>query len=351
MSRPLENPKVTFAAVVDKYLVANRGADLFTMFRSSIGMMSSILELAPDTIINLHWISGAVSTDQIKMIAARFERVFWTLHDYRPLTGGCHFPGDCKGYLTGCSACPMARSIFWPQIEKGAASISEYFKPVNLTLVCPSEGLRLAAAESALGLHARVVKIPNVSSVASAPRELRNSGENLKVRLPSVFLFAAADVREKRKGLVGVISWWTAEARTPDAQLWIAGEGSEGFADSSKNIISFGTLTKSKLEEKMSEASYFVFASDADNAPGVIQEAIASEMVVICMNTKMQAWLQLDGIFSIPPEEVEWELLESLYSSSAGAAIQSNSKFLDDSRPESVAKAYQLLYQKKPLST
>jgi hypothetical protein len=243
----------------------------------------------------------------------------------------------------------MARSVFWPQIEKGAACISESFKTGNLTLVCPSEGLRLAAAESLLGLHARVVKIPNVSSIASAPRELRNSGENLKVRFPSVFLFAAADVREKRKGLGGVISWWTAQARTPDAQLWIAGEGSEGFADSSRNIISFGTLTKSKLEEKMAEASYFVFASDADNAPGVIQEAIENEMVIICMNTKMQAWLQLDGIFSIPPEEVDWELLESLYSSSAEAAIQSNSKFLDDRRPESVAKAYQGLYQ-EPLS-
>jgi hypothetical protein len=70
----------------------------------------------------------------------------------------------------------------------------------------------------------------------------------------------------------------------------------------------------------MSEASYFVFASDADNAPGVIQEAIASEIVLICMNTKLQAWLQLDGIFSIHPREVEWELLGSLYSSSTKAA-------------------------------
>lgn len=27
--------------------------------------------------------------------------------DYSPMTGGCHFFGDCKKYITGCGACPM----------------------------------------------------------------------------------------------------------------------------------------------------------------------------------------------------------------------------------------------------
>jgi hypothetical protein len=87
LGRPLENPRVTVAAVLHKYLVAKMGADRFTMFRNAIGMMSSILELALDMIINRHWISGALSKEQISKIASRFEGVFWTLHDYPPLTG------------------------------------------------------------------------------------------------------------------------------------------------------------------------------------------------------------------------------------------------------------------------
>jgi hypothetical protein len=75
--------------------------------------------------------------------------------------------------------------------------------PGKLTPFCPSERLRLANEEGALGLNASVTKIPNVSSVASSPRELRNSEKILEVRVPTVFYSLRLKSKKYGKALSG----------------------------------------------------------------------------------------------------------------------------------------------------
>ena len=57
-------------------------------------------------LIHLHWINkGIWSKEFIGFLIRLGKPVVWTLHDMWPFTGGCHYPGDCEGYLSGCKEC------------------------------------------------------------------------------------------------------------------------------------------------------------------------------------------------------------------------------------------------------
>lgn len=38
---------------------------------------------------------------------SRHRPVFWTLHNFWPITGGCAFPGECPRFGHGCGDCPQ----------------------------------------------------------------------------------------------------------------------------------------------------------------------------------------------------------------------------------------------------
>ena len=53
-------------------------------------------------IIHLHWPTWGVTPRQLGNWLATGRVVFWTLHDFDPMTGGCHYPAGCDQYQTAC---------------------------------------------------------------------------------------------------------------------------------------------------------------------------------------------------------------------------------------------------------
>lgn len=49
-----------------------------------------------------------------KTIEAIYDKLhcqfYFRCVDYSPMSGGCHFVGDCQKYMTGCGACPAIYS-------------------------------------------------------------------------------------------------------------------------------------------------------------------------------------------------------------------------------------------------
>jgi glycosyltransferase involved in cell wall biosynthesis len=82
--------------------------DLFSRLKTPYRVSEHPLVKKAD-IIHLHWISGMVHPNEFfpKILG---KPVVWTLHDSNPFTGGCHVPGDCERYQTGCGACPQLNS-------------------------------------------------------------------------------------------------------------------------------------------------------------------------------------------------------------------------------------------------
>lgn len=63
-----------------------------------------------DVVFVVFW-QGMFSFQTIEAIYDKFysQFYFWCV-DYSPMSGGCHFIGDCQKYMTGCGACPAIYS-------------------------------------------------------------------------------------------------------------------------------------------------------------------------------------------------------------------------------------------------
>lgn len=73
-------------------------------------------------IIHLHWVQQGFLSMRglIKLFSLPHKRFYWSLHDFWPITGGCHIPyflhkGEthfCEKYLSHCSMCPLLNSKY-----------------------------------------------------------------------------------------------------------------------------------------------------------------------------------------------------------------------------------------------
>jgi len=186
------------------YLDHNRTAESnsnFTLSESGLAIEDHPL-VRDAEMLHLHSVTRFLSPAAIESIARMGKPVVWTLHDHRPFTGGCHFPGDCSKYATTCSGCPQLGwdPYFIPEAQLGDAL--ELIPARRITYVAPTEFLANKARESALLQNSRVEVIPygidpRVFQVKWKPQAKSHLGLD-----PGAlhFLFVANELGEARKG-------------------------------------------------------------------------------------------------------------------------------------------------------
>ena len=52
-------------------------------------------------VINYHWTGGFLFNKQY----LNSSKVYWTLHDMNPFTGGCHYNNTCRQFEANCEEC------------------------------------------------------------------------------------------------------------------------------------------------------------------------------------------------------------------------------------------------------
>jgi glycosyltransferase involved in cell wall biosynthesis len=86
----------------------------------------------------------------------------WTLHDWWGITGGCHFPGDCKRHRSGCGLCPVLGSNAKLDLSRlNFAAKSRIWPKANVRLTSVSSSLRADIQGSRLLKGKPVEVIPN----------------------------------------------------------------------------------------------------------------------------------------------------------------------------------------------
>ena len=162
---------------------------------------SQATRLDPD-LVNLHWICRGYV--QIETLAKFNKPLVWTLRDMWAFTGGCHYDGDCEGYLDSCGSCPQLDSSKnydlsrWIWRRKAKA-----WKNLDLTIVTISSWLGKCATSSSLFKDLRVEVIPNGLDLQqyrpfnrTVARELLSLPQDKKL-----VLFGASNATsDKRKG-------------------------------------------------------------------------------------------------------------------------------------------------------
>lgn len=331
-SAPLADPIQAMAVVLDQFVLAKPGSALFTVFRNRISRLADKVE-AFGGVLHLHWMPAACSDALISEFTGRALKTVWTLHDYRPLTGGCHYPADCLGYANGCKGCPQARTLASGTIARSLSRKTKSLTGSRITFASPSVGLFQAAQQSFVAREHDIKLIPNPVASVDLGSDLAGSVSDSKH-----YIFVAANVTEKRKGLDRVLAWWANEAQQGE-KLLLVGQHSEKFASRDNGIVAAGSLAPAELANAYRGSKALVMASREDNAPGVLAEAALHGVPIICLDAQMKDWLASDGLQTYSVEQVR-----QLSSREAESLRQRYELFLAEREPRLVAQRYLELY-------
>ncbi len=249
------------------------------------------LRLVKDSdIIHLHWINqGFLSLHGIKKLIKTGKPLVWTFHDMWAFTGGCHYSGECTGYLNECGNCPFLRNPGPHDLSYRLLKIKErIYKNANITIVGSSEWMASVARQSSILKSFRVESIP-----IPVDTSLFCPGDKLKTRsslnLPEskfVILAGAANMKDKRKGYhflieaLHLLSDRSAEFR--DNAVLVTFGKSDETVNPGIPVYANHFLSNEKAIATLYQASdIFILPSLEDNLPNTVIESLACGVPVV----------------------------------------------------------------------
>lgn len=161
----------------------------------------------PHHIYHFHWMTGMINLHSLEKIRELETKVVWTFHDYRPVTGGCHFTSNCRQIHEDCTNCPMVRSIFKRNVHKNRLTRNKFFKNNhNLILVSPSKSMQRNLMTS-INQEVHYIENPIDSKYFQEPKgrtELKGTSLD---RYDLVLGFVAQDINDPRKNYAELIKF------------------------------------------------------------------------------------------------------------------------------------------------
>ncbi len=267
------------------------GATLASVMYPSIGL-DYLEQLKALDVINLHWIPGLISLENIVKIHNLNKPIVWTLHDQNPFTGVCHYTDGCVKYKESCSNCPqLVKDEF--NIASKILELKVNNMPKDIVVVTPSKWLAEIAKESKVFKNNRVEVIPNsLDTEIFRPIEKNIAKRELGIESDvKIILFGAGELTEKRKGfkyLLDATEYLKQDIYIQELlklnRLLILTFGRNNKALDDMNIP-YMELDYIHDEEKLaniySAADVMVIPSLQDNLPNTMLESIACGTPVV----------------------------------------------------------------------
>ena len=265
------------------------GFDRKVLFQVSIANTGTDISQHPlikeADIIHLHWINqGFLSFSGIKKLIATGKPIVWTLHDCWIIDNGIyHYPGSRESAKK--LMIDLNKSVLKRKNDLGLSKI---------TFVGCSNWIANEARKSALLSGADIFSIPNpIDTDAFRPINKKEARSYLSLSQDKyIFLFAAAKVSDKRKGLSHFINAYhilKKQLSLIEEKVEILIMGNLSHEDIKTYPFSVHTLgyisDKEKLSAVYSSADLFVIPSLEDNLPNTIMESMACGTPCIGFNT------------------------------------------------------------------
>lgn len=232
-------------------------------------------------VINIHWVQhGFLGIREWAQLGALGKPVIWHLHDFRPFTGGCHYPGACPNYLQACGQCPALRTS-----SRGDESARQWqqqaaiYQRYPMVMAGASDWITREAQRSGLGAWVQAVHIPNpidTRQYAPGPREASRSAFGLPQDVP-LLLFASMNATDERKGFRQLIEALNHLSRqNPLVELIVVGKSKPEWAHSLPcRAHLLGSLSPDRMIDAYRAADVFVLPSLEDNLPNTVLESMA----------------------------------------------------------------------------
>ncbi len=237
-------------------------------------------------IIHLHWVAGFLHLPSLLIPTLATKPIIWTLHDFSPITGGCHYPASCEKFISGCHSCPVLSSsqqhdrstIGWRRRQAIFADIGN-----RLQFTAPSEWLVGQAEKSGVLDGHKVHLLRNTLDLnCFQPRDSLTCRRllNLPEDRPIV-LFVADKANDLRKGGDWIEPIVTEIRLNMDCHF--ASVGSRSAIVNLSDYTPFGAIHDDRLMALIyAAADVFLLPSRDDNLPNTAIEALATGTPVVC---------------------------------------------------------------------
>ncbi len=119
-------------------------------------------------VIHLHWVQHAfVSLHGIALLLEVGKPLFWSLHDFWPIMGGCHIPytydggrvAFCEHYLSGCDKCPLLKHS---SLSSRQFLVKSRLPYDHIHFIAVSHAVAEVVKRSPLSCHSQVSVLPNM---------------------------------------------------------------------------------------------------------------------------------------------------------------------------------------------
>jgi glycosyltransferase involved in cell wall biosynthesis len=239
----------------------------------------------PDIII-IHWVANFINIFTIKKLAGITKaKTYWIMMDNAPLTGGCHYPWECKGYQINCADCPAILDPLKKIISQKNLAIKKQNLPENLELIAFSDFDYKRAKESVLFQN------KNVHKMLSPIDETKFMvGDKLKAKAhfgirpeQKVIFYGSISLNNKRKGgqyflaAINKLQCFLINEKKnlDDYVILIAGiDRNNLFNDIKIPVIQSRYMSESILIKAYQAAQVFVSTSLEDSGPTMINQSI-----------------------------------------------------------------------------
>jgi glycosyltransferase involved in cell wall biosynthesis len=250
----------------------------------------------PDAIF-VHWVSNFINTATVKKLAELTQaKMYWVMVDNAPITGGCHYPWECKGYQNDCSDCPALLTDSKKYVAQRNFALKKASVPANLKVLTLSTADKLRAEQCGFykGKEAQVIFHPIDEGVfQKLSREESLQYFNLPLDKKILF-FAATDLSERRKGYKEL----TEGLRLFEQSIISKGENPQDYllvtagrqAPSCSAQLQLptrylGYLSEPEMVKAFNAATLFVCPTLEDSGPGIVGQAMLCGTPVVAFST------------------------------------------------------------------
>jgi glycosyltransferase involved in cell wall biosynthesis len=208
--------------------------------------------------------------------------VFLYMMDMAPITGGCHYAWECKGYLNTCGGCPALYST--DPLDQSFTNWKfkkEHISKTDLSIIAGSEWTFRQLLNSSLFQDKRKYKLllPIDDTIyRSEDKSIVRKQMGLPLDKKIIF-FGAASISSKRKGFdklleaLKILKSDLSANESKDIHLAIAAR--EDFNDSLPfSYTLLGYLSHTNLPKAFQSADVFVSPSIEDSGPMMVNQSI-----------------------------------------------------------------------------
>lgn len=249
-----------------------------------------IKRLKPD-LVCLNWVNDDFLS--LKDIGKFNVPVVWIFHDLWAVTGGCHYPGNCTGFQTGCGNCPKLK---FPQNHDWSRYLwrrkYENWKNLDITILCPSNWMAKMVKKSRMFGNKRIEVLPygvEPEIFKPMPSEKLRASLGIKPHQKVLLFGAVKSLRDTRKGahlLVDALAQLPGRIPADDLVFLVFGAKESPLLEKIPfRVINLGFIREKKeLAQYYAASTAFVLPSLEDNLPNTVLESLACGTPVVAFN-------------------------------------------------------------------